>query len=150
MKSFTNSCSLSNCVELNCSDDSESDNDSDNESNDESNDERNDESKPEEVKTLSINTLSPNNVDMTIETEELHNITVTKLEEVEDLETNNDVEVDYNKLSIKQLKDILSKKGINSNNRMKKTDLITLIEKGSGEKVLETLDLKDELSEVNI
>ena len=87
---------------------------------------------------------------MTIETEELHNITVTKLEEVEDLETNNDVEVDYNKLSIKQLKDILSKKGINSNNRMKKTDLITLIEKGSGEKVLETLDLKDELSEVNI
>jgi hypothetical protein len=58
--------------------------------------------------------------------------------------------MDYNKLSIKQLKDILSKKGINSNNRMKKNDLISLIEKGSVDKELETLDLKDELSEVNI
>ena len=78
----------------------------------------------------------------------MHNITVTKIEEVEILETPN--EMDYNKLSIKQLKDILSKKGINSNNRMKKNDLISLIEKGSVDKELETLDLKDELSEVNI
>jgi hypothetical protein len=33
---------------------------------------------------------------------------------------------------------------------MKKNDLISLIEKGSVDKELETLDLKDELSEVNI
>jgi hypothetical protein len=142
-----NSCSLPNCVEI-CSDDESTDN-SDNESSDSDN-ESSDEPKSEEVKTLSVNTLLTTNVvTSNVETEELHNITVTKLEELDDL-TNNDDEVDYNKLSIKQLKDILSKKGINSNNRMKKNDLISLIEKGSVEKGLETLDLKDELSEVNI
>jgi hypothetical protein len=149
-----NSCSLSNCVEINCSDeqsdesdsDNESNSDSDNESNSESNNQGDNKCDNEEVKTLSINTLLTNVTD--VETEELHNITVTKIEEVEILETPN--EMDYNKLSIKQLKDILSKKGINSNNRMKKNDLISLIEKGSVDKELETLDLKDELSEVNI
>jgi hypothetical protein len=54
---------------------------------------------------------------------------------------------DYSKLSIKQLKDILTKKGINSNHRMKKTDLINLIEHGHLEN---TLNLKDDFEEVNI
>ena len=54
---------------------------------------------------------------------------------------------DYSKLSIKQLKDILTQKGINSNQRMKKTDLINLIEHGHNEN---TLNLKDEIEEVNI
>ena len=55
-------------------------------------------------------------------------------------------ESDYSKLTIKQLKDALSKKGISSNNKMKKTDLIQLIESGS----TDTLNLSEELSEVNI
>ena len=90
-----------------------------------------------EVKKLSVNTTELEEVPI------MQNITVTKIEEVN---LDNNEPLDYNKLSIKQLKDILSKKGINSNNRMKKTDLIQLIEKGEPD----TLDLKDELSEVNI
>ena len=79
-----NSCSLPNCVEI-CSDDESTDN-SDNESSDSDN-ESSDEPKSEEVKTLSVNTLLTSNVVTTnVETEELHNITVTKLEELEDLE----------------------------------------------------------------
>jgi hypothetical protein len=113
--------------DLSSNDDSSDDESSDNESVLEENN---------QIKTLSVNT---------IELEELPlipNITVTKIEDtISDTES-----LDYNKLSIKQLKDILSKKGINSNNRMKKNDLIQLIEKGEPD----TLDLKDELSEVNI
>ncbi len=55
-------------------------------------------------------------------------------------------EVDYSKMTIKELKDVLSKKGISSNPRMKKNDLIQLIEVG----VSDVLNLTDELSEVNI
>ena len=55
-------------------------------------------------------------------------------------------EVDYSKMTIKELKDILSKKGISSNPRMKKQDLIQLIEVG----VSDVLNLSEELNEVNI
>ena len=74
---------------------------------------------------------------------------VTEVSEVTDLTDTNEVNgvTDYSKLSIKQLKDILTKKGINSNHRMKKTDLINLIEHGHTEN---TLNLKDEIEEVNI
>ena len=53
---------------------------------------------------------------------------------------------DYSKMTIKQLKDILSKKGISSNNKMKKNELIQLIETGTPG----ILNLSEELSEVNI
>ena len=55
-------------------------------------------------------------------------------------------EVDYSKMTIKELKDVLSKKGISSNPRMKKNELIQLIEVG----VSDVLNLSDELNEVNI
>jgi predicted HTH domain antitoxin len=54
--------------------------------------------------------------------------------------------VDYSKMTIKELRDILSKKGITSNNKMKKTELLTLIETGAQD----TLNLSEELNEVNI
>jgi hypothetical protein len=54
--------------------------------------------------------------------------------------------LDYNKLTIKELRDVLTKKGISSNHRMKKTDLIQLIEVGKND----TLNLSDEITEVNI
>jgi hypothetical protein len=113
--------------DLSSNDDSSDDESSDNESVLEENN---------QIKTLSVNTIELEEVPV------IPNITVTKIEDV----TSDTESLDYNKLSIKQLKDILSKKGINSNNRMKKTDLIQLIEKGEPD----TLDLKDELSEVNI
>ena len=55
---------------------------------------------------------------------------------------------DYSKMTIKELKDVLSKKGISSNNKMKKNDLIQLIETGAQDTL--TLNLSEELSEVNI
>jgi hypothetical protein len=55
-------------------------------------------------------------------------------------------EGDYSKMTMKQLKDILSQKGISSNPRMKKNDLINLIETG----VTDTLNLSGELTEVII
>ena len=55
-------------------------------------------------------------------------------------------DVDYSKLTIKELKDVLSKKGISSNPRMKKIELIQLIEVG----VSDVLNLSEELNEVNI
>ncbi len=55
-------------------------------------------------------------------------------------------EVDYSKMTIKELKDVLSKKGISSNPRMKKNELIQLIEVG----VSDVLNLSEELNEVNI
>jgi hypothetical protein len=55
-------------------------------------------------------------------------------------------EDDYSKMTMKQLKDILSQKGISSNPRMKKNDLINLIETG----VTDTLNLSGDLTEVII
>ena len=89
------------------------------------------------VKILSVSELNLN----TSELEDLEPIIVNKVDIPESTIT------DYNKLSIKQLKDILTKKGINSNHRMKKNDLINLIEHGPNENIL---NLKDEIEEVNI
>ena len=61
-----------------------------------------------------------------------------------------DVETDYSKLSMKQLKDILSQKGIQSNARMKKNELINLIENGSGSSSSSNLNLVEEMVEVII
>lgn len=57
-------------------------------------------------------------------------------------------ETDYSKLSMKQLKDILSQKGIQSNARMKKNELINLIENGSSSNL--NLNLVEEMVEVII
>ena len=78
-------------------------------------------------------------------------VVIDSLEEPEEMViTKVDVEeakdVDYSKLTIKELRDLLSKKGITSHNKMKKTDLLHLIETG----VQDTLNLSDELNEVNI
>jgi hypothetical protein len=53
---------------------------------------------------------------------------ITKINEPEDTKVN--TEADYSKMSMKQLKEILSQKGIQSNPRMKKNELINLIENG--------------------
>ena len=106
-----------------------------------------------------IKVLSVTEVKDTHDVEDLEPIVVNKLDEfdvtdltevtevTESSESNESGATDYSKLSIKQLKDILTKKGINSNHRMKKTDLINLIEHGHNEN---TLNLKDEIEEVNI
>jgi hypothetical protein len=79
-----------------------------------------------EVKTVQVD------MEPTLE-ENVEEVLVTKVE-------------DYSKLTIKELRDLLSKKGINSNHKMKKTDLLNLIETGTQD----TLNLSEELSEVNI
>jgi hypothetical protein len=103
-----------------------------------------------------IKVLSVTEVKDTHDVEDLEPIVVNKLDEfdvtdltevTESSEVTESGATDYSKLSIKQLKDILTKKGINSNHRMKKTDLINLIEHGHNEN---TLNLKDEIEEVNI
>jgi len=104
--------------------DTESDSDSDSES-DEDIDIEVTEPEPE-VKTVQVD------MDSTLE-ENVEEVVVTKVE-------------DYSKLTIKELRDLLSKKGINSNHKMKKTDLLNLIETGTQD----TLNLSEELSEVNI
>ena len=49
-----------------------------------------------------------------------------------DKDDKDDKEKDYSKMTIKQLKDVLSTKGININsNKMKKNEMIELIEKSS-------------------
>lgn len=55
-----------------------------------------------------------------------------KIEKIEkiDLDTKVDTDKDYSKMSIKQLKEILSVKGINPN-KLKKNEMIELIEKSS-------------------
>ena len=143
---------------------SETDDETDDESDNESNDKRTNlnlevsEIVESPVKILSLNVCEVNNVLNDLEEKP---IIVSKLNELDELDVNelemNELNVDadvsnngvtdYSKLSIKQLKDILTKKGINSNHRMKKTDLINLIEHGHNEN---TLNLKDEMEEVNI
>jgi hypothetical protein len=59
-------------------------------------------------------------------------------------------ETDYSKMSMKQLKDILSQKGIQSNARMKKNELINLIENGQSSSNTLNLNLVEEIVEVII
>lgn len=103
-------------------DESDSDSDSDSES------ESEDEIEVDEIKTVQVDEVK-------IEILEEPEVVVTKVEDV-----------DYSKMTIKELRDVLSRKGISSNNKMKKTDLLQLIETGTQD----TLNLEDELNEVNI
>jgi hypothetical protein len=61
-------------------------------------------------------------------------------------------DADYSKMSMKQLKDILSQKGIQSNARMKKNELINLIENGANSTSTSnsSLNLVEEIVEVII
>ena len=133
-------------------DSSESDNESDLEN-------KLDEEVP--VKILNLNdstTFTIENLDKHIEVHD-EPILVTKVDNelnLEECNMDNTESKDYSKLSMKQLKDILSKKGINSNHRMKKNDLIQLIQTGNNDEDVttetesNTLNLKDEMEEVNI
>ena len=103
-------------------DESDSDSDSDSES------ESEDEIEVDEIKTVQVDEVK-------IEILEEPEVVVTKVEDV-----------DSSKMTIKELRDVLSRKGISSNNKMKKTDLLQLIETGTQD----TLNLEDELNEVNI
>ena len=90
------------------------------------------------TKVVDIQTVDTNVVDTNVVDTKVVN---TNVETV--------IEVDYSKLTIKELKelkDVLSKKGISSNPRMKKNDLLQLIEVG----VSDVLNLSEELNEVNI
>ena len=88
------------------------------------------ENKPLENKHVDTRPVESEVLETTVESESLESTT----------------ELDYSKMTIKELKDILSKKGISSNQRMKKNELIQLIEVG----VSDVLNLSDELNEVNI
>jgi hypothetical protein len=100
------------------------------------------------VSKLNVNELNVSEVnDLTVNELNGNELEVTDLSELNAPTESDSTGTDYSKLSIKQLKDILTKKGINSNHRMKKTDLINLIEHGHNEN---TLNLKDEIEEVNI
>lgn len=124
--------------------DSDTDSESDDES--ESDDDKND------IKCLTLNEL------VTLPVEEIDNtpLLVTKIldeptpaseyKALFEPTSEPKTDEDYSKLTMKQLKDILSQKGISSNPRMKKNDLINLIETG----VTDTLNLSSDLTEVII
>jgi len=114
--------------ECNESDDSDSDSDSSSECDSEMND-------VEEIKNIQVDEIKHDVL------EEVAEVVVTKI----DLEPEPEP-VDYSKMTIKEWRDVLSKKGITSHNKMKKTELLNLIETGTQD----TLNLEDELSEVNI
>ena len=134
----------------------EYDSDSDSESESESNDDE-----PNEVKHLNLNDSAFVPVEE-IDTPLIAPLLVTKILDDESKSTSVKLvneykslfeptsepksDEDYSKLTMKQLKDILSQKGISSNPRMKKNDLINLIETG----VKDTLNLSGDLTEVII
>jgi hypothetical protein len=102
------------------SDDSDSDSDSESE-------------EPNEIKRIVLNTETINlNTEVDIESEVIEEINVdfkSVDEVVEELDKKDLThENDYSKMTIKQLKDALSVKGINAN-KMKKNEMIELIEK---------------------
>ena len=98
------------------------------------------------IKHLSLNEPSYE----LIETHQIDTpLIITKIEDVEQASTGQaSTETEYSKLSMKQLKDILSQKGIQSNARMKKNELINLIENGSSSS--SNLNLVEEMVEVII
>ena len=100
----------------------------------------NDDDEPK-IKHLSLNEPS-------LEINETHQLDapaapliVTKITDPEDAaqEVVVNADTDYSKLTMKQLKDILSQKGIQSNPRMKKNDLINLIEHGPTSETVEEM-----------
>ena len=103
------------------------------------------------IKHLSLNEPSYE----LIETHQIDTpLIITKIEDVGQASTGQastgqaSTETEYSKLSMKQLKDILSQKGIQSNARMKKNELINLIENGSNSS--SNLNLVEEMVEVII
>ena len=107
----------------------------------ESEDESDSDEDMDEVKCLIMNETVP--VEEIVDTP----LVITKIVEPEvKTEEEPKTEEDYSKMTMKQLKDILSQKGISSNPRMKKNDLINLIETG----VTDTLNLSGDLTEVII
>jgi hypothetical protein len=88
-----------------------SNSDSDSESDSDSDSESELEVEADEIKTVQVDEVKA-------EVLEEPEVVVTKVE-------------DYSKMTIKELRDVLSRKGISSNNKMKKTDLLQLIETGT-------------------
>lgn len=110
--------------------DSDSDSDSDSGSDSDSDD---DLEEVGDIKTINVEVQSESLEEVVEE------VVVTKVDEVSDVQ-------DYSKMTIKELRDVLSRKGISSNNKMKKNDLLHLIETGTKD----TLNLEEDLNEVNI
>jgi hypothetical protein len=111
------------------SDDSDSDSESD--TDDEKELEKDSELNADKIKTINLINLDKNEVEMEeIQVEKVEE--ETKIVDEEDLEkdADKDNEKDYSKMSIKQLKEILSGKGIVPT-KMKKNEMIDLIEKSS-------------------
>jgi hypothetical protein len=109
------------------SDDSDSDSESD------TDDEKDSEVNADKIKTINLINLDKNEVEMEeIQVEKVEVEEEAKIVDEEDLEkdTDKDNEKDYSKMSIKQLKEILSVKGIVPT-KMKKNEMIDLIEKSS-------------------
>jgi len=111
------------------------------------------------IKHLSLNEQSLELSDTQINEAPSTPLIITKIKDPEpELEPNVELdteeivqvntETDYSKLSMKQLKDILSQKGIQSNARMKKNELINLIENGPNS--TSSLNLVEEIVEVII
>ena len=117
------------------SDDSDSDSDSGSESDEESVKESEMKS-ADKIKTINLINLDKNEVEMEeiqVEKVDEPKINVDDLEELDkdaDKDADKDHEKDYSKMSIKQLKEILSVKGIVPT-KMKKNEMIELIEKSS-------------------
>ena len=109
------------------------------------------------IKHLSLNEQSLELTDSQINEAPSAPLIITKINDpepnveldVEDIVQVN-TETDYSKLSMKQLKDILSQKGIQSNARMKKNELINLIENGPNSNSNSSLNLVEEIVEVII
>ena len=108
-------------------DDSDSDSESDVES-DSSSDSDSESEKENEIKKITLNTETISlNETVDIESEAIEEINVDL--KCVDVDKKTDTkENDYSKMTIKQLKDALSEKGINAN-KMKKNEMIELIEK---------------------
>lgn len=118
------------------SDDSDSDSETDSDSDDEKESDLDSEVKSEviadKIKTINLINLDKNEVEMEEIQVEKVELEEPKITDEEDLEkdADKDNEKDYSKMSIKQLKEILSVKGIVPT-KMKKNEMIELIEKSS-------------------
>lgn len=114
-------------------DDSDSDSDSDDSDSDSDSGSDSESEEPTEIKRIVLNTETINlNTEVDIESEVIEEINVDfkSVDEVVEQLDKKDLthENDYSKMTIKQLKDALSVKGINAN-KMKKNEMIELIEK---------------------
>ena len=145
MKNHVENVNLDKVVESDSKSKSGSDSDNDSESDSDDDSDLDNDSEQVLDETIHVNEIKKIQLDLDLVESISQDIEVKS----EEIEMDSDLTVtkldDYGKMTIKQLKDILSKKGISSNNKMKKTELIQLIE---GEPT--TLNLSEELNEVNI